>query len=129
MTIKRFLLVFAVGVLLQASVFAVYYNDLLFLRQPVSLIAMGSRETFTAHATHALGRAKLTTQHVETIAAAAQAFHLPDLEVRALERRVKDDPDNEAARLRLADALRRAGQYGRAETIYIELLASPKAKP
>lgn len=129
MTIKRFLLVFAVGVLLQASVFAVYYNDLLFLRQPVALIAIGSRDTFTAHAAHALGRAKLTTQHVETIAAAAQAFHLPDLEVRALERRVKDDPDNEAARLRLADALRRAGQYDRAEALYIELLGNPKANP
>jgi thioredoxin-like negative regulator of GroEL len=128
MTVKRFLLVFAVGVLLQASVFAVYYNDLLFLRQPVTLIAMGSRSTFTTHAVHALGRAKLTAQHLETIAGAAQAFHLPDLEIRALERRVQDDPVNESARLRLADALRRAGRYARAEQIYIELLnGSPKA--
>jgi hypothetical protein len=130
MTLKRFLLVFVVGVLLQASVFAVYYNDLLFLRQPVALIAMGSRDTFTRHAAHALGRAKLTTQHIETIAGAAQAFHLPDLEIRALERRVKDDPASESARLRLADALRRAGQYARAEAIYVALLdGAPRPTP
>jgi len=132
MTVKRFLLVFVVGVLLQASVFAVYYNDLLFLRQPVALIAIGSEDTFTRHAAHALGRTKLTAQHVETIAGAAQAFHLTDLEIRALERRVKDDPINESARLRLADAFRRAGQFARAEQIYLDLLnlnGAPKTDP
>lgn len=128
MTVRRFLLVFVTGVLLQASVFAVYYNDLLFLRQPVALIAMGPRDTFVKHAAHALGRTTLTMEHLETIAEAAEAFHLPDVEIRALERRVKDDPVDESARLRLADALRRAGRYGRAEQIYVEILnASPKA--
>jgi hypothetical protein len=130
MTVKRFLLIFGVGVLLQASVFAVYYNDLLFLRQPVAIITMGSPDTFAAHARHALGRSKLTAQHLETIAGAAQVFHLTDLEIRALERRVQDEPADQSTRLRLADALRRDRQYARAERIYLELLdGSPKARP
>lgn len=123
MTIPRFLLVFAIGVLLEASVFAVYYNDLLFLRQPVAAIAGGSRDRFVTQATHALGRSKLTAEHLETIAAAAEALHAPDLEVRALERRAAGDPQNESVRLRLGDALRRAGRYDRAERVYLDLLA------
>jgi thioredoxin-like negative regulator of GroEL len=122
MTVKRFLLVFAVGVMLQASVFAVYYNDLLYLRQPVTTIVAGPPETFARHAAHALSRTKLTAQHVETIAAAARALQMPDLEVQALERRVADDPADTSARLRLADALRRSGHYGRAEQIYLGIL-------
>jgi len=122
MTVKRLSLACAAIVLLQGTVFAVYYNDLLYLRQPVTVIAAGPRDVFIQHATHALGRSKLTARHLETVAEAAKSFQLNAIEVQALERRLKAVPDDEGIRLRLADALRRSGQYDRAEHMYLELL-------
>jgi len=129
MTVKRLSLAFVATVVLQGTVFAVYYNDLLYLRQPVALISAGPRDVFIQHATHALGRSKLTLRHLETIAESAKDFHLGDIEVQALERRVKAQPRDEAAHLRLADALRRSGRYDRAEQVYLELLNGSQREP
>jgi hypothetical protein len=121
---RRFLAMLAVALLLQGTVFAVYYDDLLFLRQPLPQITAGPADTFAAHATAALERSRLTVRHLETIAGGAQAFELHDMEVTALERRLLLAPDDQSVRLRLADALRRAGRLADAEAIYLDILAA-----
>ncbi|MCC7043972.1 MAG: hypothetical protein IT183_08920 [Acidobacteria bacterium] len=127
---RRFLTMMVVALLLQGTVFAIYYDDLLFLRQPLPQIAAGPVEAFTGHATAALGRRRLTVRHLETIAGGAQAFDLHDMEVTALERRLVLTPGDSAVRLRLADALRRAGRLAEAESIYLDILAaSERAHP
>ena len=123
MMIRRFLLALAAGVALEAAVFAVYYDDLIDLRRPVGVIAAGERDAFLRHATDALRRPKLTAQHLETLAASAQLLRLHHIEVEALERLVRNSPSDRSARLRLGDALRRAGALSRAETVYVDLLS------
>jgi hypothetical protein len=127
---RRFLTMMVVALVLQGTVFAVYYDDLLFLRQPLPQITAGPVETFTSHAAAALGRRRLTVRHLETIAGGAQAFELHDLEVTALERRLTVTSGDQAVRLRLADALRRAGRLADAESMYLDILAaSERAHP
>ena len=121
---RRFLIGLTVALLLQGSVFAVYYGDLLFLRQPVSVIAVGPEATFRRHADRALERRRLTVHHLDTIAEAAIGFGMNDLETRALQRRVAMTPDDRQARLRLADAWRRGGQFSDAEALYLSVLDS-----
>ena len=123
--IRRFLVVLAAALVLQGTVFAIYYDDLLFLRRSLPEIAAGPRETFVDHAVTTLGRRRVTVAHLDTIARGAQGFDLHDLEVTALERRLVATPDDRSARLRLADALRRAGRFPAAEAIYLDILASP----
>jgi hypothetical protein len=122
--IRRFLVALVVALLLQATAFAIYYDDLLFLRRPLPEIVGGSKETFAGHAGTALGRNRLTVRHLDVIAAAAEAFGLIDLEVAALERRVLATPSDDAARLRLADTLRRAKRFAEAESIFLDILSS-----
>lgn len=124
---RRFLTMMVVALLLQGTVFAIYYDDLLFLRQPLPQITAGPVDTFTGHAAAALGRRRLTVGHLETIAGGAQAFRLHDMEVTALERRLVLTPGDRAVRLRLADALRRAGRLADAESIYLDLLAASES--
>lgn len=124
MTISRVVCAFIAALLLQGGAFAFYYGDLLYLRRPVADIASGAPGTFARHAADALKRPKLTQQHLETIAAAAERFRLHGLEIHALDRRTAEDPRDRTVRLRLADALRRAGDYSRAERIYSEILES-----
>jgi hypothetical protein len=121
---RRFLLAMTAALLLQGTVFAIYYDDLLFLRQPMPEITSGPAERFAEHAVAALGRRHLTVKHLDTIAGAAQAFGLHDVEVTALERRLVAAPEDRSGRLRLADALRRAGRLSAAEAIYLDVLAS-----
>jgi hypothetical protein len=122
MTIRRFVLIFIAGLALQATVFAIRYDDLIYLRRPAGEIASSSPEAFERYATSALDRQELTLTHLDTIAVAARSMRMPDLEVRALERYALGMPGDDGARLRLADALRRAGEYDRAETIYLAVL-------
>jgi hypothetical protein len=122
MMLRRFLLVLAAGVALEAAVFAAYYDDLIYLRQPLGAIAAGERGAFLHHATDALRRPKLTMQHLETLAAGAQLLRLHHIEVQALERLVHANPSDRSTRLRLGDALRRAGELTRAEAVYVGLL-------
>lgn len=122
--IHRFLTVLAVALLLQGTVFAIYYDDLLFLRRPLPEIVGGPEDAFVRHAEAALARRRLTARHLDTIAGGASAFGLIEMEVAALERRVLETPLDRPARLRLADALRRVRRFADAETIYLEVLAS-----
>ena len=123
MILRRFLLIFLVAFVLQAGVFAAYYNDLLYLHRPLAVLSAAPPAEFARHATRALARKNLTVAHVETIAQVAQVLRRPDLEALALERKVKMDGGQAATRLRLADAFRRAGQPTKAEHVYLELLA------
>jgi hypothetical protein len=128
MTVKRFLLFLSVALLCEAGIFAVSHDDLIFLRRPVPQILAGSRETFRTYATEALDRPDLTRRNLETIAATAQGFGMTPLEVAVLDRLSTEAPSDLAVRLRLADALRRAGHLERAERIYLGVLASPQAE-
>lgn len=124
---RRFLTMMVVALVLQGTVFAFYYDDLLFLRRPLPQITTGPADAFADHAAAALGRRRLTVGHLETIAAGAQAFGLHDMEVAALERRLVLTPGDRALRLRLADALRRAGRLADAESIYLDILAASES--
>lgn len=123
--IRRFVLILGAALLLQGTAFAVYYDDLLFLRQPLRRITAGSSDTFAGHARAALERPKLTVKHLDTIADAAATFGLHDVEVAALERRLTATPDDWRVRAKLGDALRRAGRLAEAEAVYLDLLSSP----
>jgi hypothetical protein len=122
--VRRFILILGVALLLQATAFAVYYDDLLYLRRTVPAITGGPAHTFTRHAERALGRTRLTRKHLDTIADSAQVFGLHAIEIAALERRSAGDQADRGVRLRLADALRRDGQFDRAESVYLAILTT-----
>ena len=122
MTTSRFLIGLAIAMLLQGSVFAVQYRDLLYFRQPVSAIVRDDPTTFESNARTALTRRKLTRSHLDTIAGAAQRFGKTEIEIAALERRLELDPKEAGVRLLLGDALRRAGRFADAEGLYVELV-------
>jgi thioredoxin-like negative regulator of GroEL len=127
-SIPRFLLAFAVAVVAQAGVFAWYHSDLLYLRRPVSAIVADDAAVFAERAGIALARPKLTRQHLDTIASAAKQFGQSTQEIQALERRLAKDPADMQIKLRLADALRRRGDFNRAEALYQEVLAHAPAR-
>jgi hypothetical protein len=122
MTTAKFLTGLAIAVLLQGSVFAVQYRDLLYFRQPVAAILRDDPTTFEANARTALTRRKLTRLHLDTIARAAERSGKTEIEIAALERRLELDPNEAGVRLQLGDALRRAGRFSEAETLYSELV-------
>ena len=126
LTGARIAITLGIAASLQAGVFAWRYQDLLYFRQPVSAIIAAGPDAFEVHANEALGRSQITRQHLETIADAAAHFKSPAVELRALQRTVKLDPTDMRMKLRLADALRRSGQYERAETLYREVLKAEK---
>jgi hypothetical protein len=126
MILKRFALVFLAAFAVQATLFAVYYDDLLFLRRPVAVLRAGSAADFTRHASRALTRRRLTIEHLETIVQVAEALRRPDLEVSALDRKSQMDGGQTLTRLRLADALRRAGEPVKAERVYLEVLSGSR---
>ena len=122
MTTSRFLIGLAIAMLLQGSVFAVQYRDLLYFRQPVETILRDDPTAFESNARTALTRRKLTRSHLDTIAGAAQRFGKTEIEIAALERRLELDPKQAGVRLLLADALRRAGRFSDAENLYGDLI-------
>ena len=122
MTTSSFLIGLAIAMLLQGSVFAVQYRDLLYFRQPVTTILRDDPTRFASNARTALTRHKLTRQHLDTIAGAAQRFGNTDIEIAALERRLELDPTEAGPRLQLGDALRRAGRFSDAESLYSDLV-------
>ena len=121
-TIRRLVAGFIIAVIVEAAAFAIYFDDLLYLRRSPDVIAADSIDTFERHAADALRRDRITARHLETLAAAARAFGRLDLEVEALERRARQASTDPAVTLRLADALRRAGRLGEAEQLYLEVL-------
>lgn len=124
LTLKGLVAAFAVAALVETAVFAIHYQDLLYLRSPVDRIAVSGADTFAHHAATALEREKVPVDRLETIAAAARELGLAEIELRALRRRATEDPADTDLRLRLADALRRSEQYGEAERVYLALLES-----
>lgn len=128
MTFKRFAAGLMGAFLLQGAFFAWYYRDLIALRQPVATLAAAERGAFETDARRVLGRRRLTRAHLETLSEAAKRLGLTAIEVRALERRAEEDPADRRVRFRLADALRRSGDFSRAEAIYLQLLASDSSE-
>lgn len=124
MTLPRFAAALVVALLLQAAVFAWRYDDLLYLDRPV-VVAASAPDTFARHASEALSRPRLTRRHLDTIADAAERFGASSYEVQALQRRLEMDPANSRVKLRLADALRRAGKLKEAEELYLGVLNAP----
>jgi hypothetical protein len=129
MTLRRFGIAFVVVLLLQGTLFAWHYRDLLYFRQPVAAIEKDNPATFAAQAESALLRDKITRKHLDTIADAAAGFRLWDIEVRALKKRAALDPRDQQIKLRLADALRRAQRFTEAEQLYAELARSRNERP
>lgn len=121
-TIRRLVAAFIIAVIIEGAAFAIYFDDLLYLRQSPEVIAAGPADVFERHAARALRRDRVTARHLETMAAAARAFGRYDLEVEALERRAQQTSIDPALKLRIADALRRAGRLGEAEALYLEIL-------
>jgi len=126
LTGSRLAITLGIALSLQAGVFAWRYQDLLYFRQPVSVITKAAPEEFEIYANEALNRSQITRQHLETIADAAAHFKSPAVELRALQRAVKLDPADKRMKLRLADALRRSGQFERAEALYRDVLKAEK---
>jgi thioredoxin-like negative regulator of GroEL len=130
MTISKFLIGLIAALFIQAGVFAWYNADLLYLRQPASVLAAGDPDAFAQYATEALARPRLTRRHLDTIAEVSAQFGQSLQEVEALQRRLERDPSDTTIKLRLADALRRSGQFDRAEQMYREVLgASTERRP
>jgi len=119
--LKRFLLVIALGMVLEVGVFAYINRDALALMTDWPLWSNGP-DLFEARADRLLSKPKLTRQEVETIATQARARELTALEARALGTLNRRNPDDGVLALRYADALRRAGSLEDAERIYLRLL-------
>jgi hypothetical protein len=122
--LKRFLLVIALGMVLEVGAFAYINRDALALMTDWPLWSNGP-DLFEARADRLLSRPKLTRQEVETIATQARARELTELEARALGTLNHRNPDDAVLALRYADALRRAGNLDEAERIYTHLLQNP----
>ncbi len=118
----RVLATMALAMVLEAGVFAFWHRDLLWLRS-ADVSSPSQREAFVRHAEKALQRPTLTRAQLEAIANRAQRVDAAYIEVRALELSVTAFGAERGLQLRLADALRRAGQLERAEKMYLELLA------
>jgi len=130
MTLRRVYQIFACCLLLEVAGFVLWNRDLLYLRQPAQALATEPAGTFAAHASGALARKRLTASHLDRIAETAGQLHLSGLEIEALERQAQRSPHDGRVQLRLADALRRGGDYQRAERIYLELLRNlPESQP
>jgi thioredoxin-like negative regulator of GroEL len=121
MTLSRIAIMFGLLLVAQGGVFVWRFADLIYLRQPVEDVA-GNREAFHVHAIDALGRTQLTRQHLDTLADAAARLGDVRIEAAALERRLEKNPDDVRIKLRLADALRRAGEFDRAATLFNDVL-------
>lgn len=126
MTVRRFVTLFLVALACEVGVFAVSYRDLLSLRHGAAASEAGSA-AFGATAGQALSRSHLTREHLETIAAGAARLEMRAVEIDALSRLTREYPADVRLKLRLADALRRAGDYARAEAVYMDVLSTADA--
>ncbi len=124
--LRRFIIIVLVGLLAEAAVFALAYDDLLALRHQGPEI----ESVFIQRAGRVLSRKKVTRAHLEAVASQAQALGLASIEVRALDACARLSPNDAALTLRRADAFRRAGDYARAASLYQDLLAqAPVGRP
>src|SRR3954468_2157150 len=101
--LKRFLLVIALGMVLEVGAFAYINRDALALMTDWPLWSNGPDE-FEARATRLLSKPTITRQEVETISTQARARELTDLEARALGTLSRRNPGDAVLALRYADA-------------------------
>ena len=125
MSLKRFALVVAGLLLLQALFFSYWYRDLLRLRQPVATL-IADRDAFEATAARALARPTLTEQHLLRLADGARAVGDATTEQAALRRLLDAHPGDTALTLRLAESLRLSGHLADAERLYSTVLADAR---
>ncbi len=124
--LRRFVMIVFVGVLAEAAVFALAYDDLLALRYQSASV----ESAFIQRADRVLARRAVTRAHLEAVATQAQALGLASIEVRALDACARLAPHDEALTLRRADALRRAGDYARAAQLFQDVLdRAPAGQP
>jgi hypothetical protein len=124
MSLKRFAVILAVLLTVQAGAFGYFYRDLLRLREPAGTLASDPR-AFEQAANRALTRTALTRRHLETIADGASRVRDAATEQAALRRLVEAYPDDTAVRLRYAESLRLAGRLREAEDMYTSVLQRP----
>ena len=79
--LRRFVMIVLVGLLAEAAVFALAYDDLLALRYTGASV----ESDFIQRADRVLSRRKVTRAHLEAIASQAQSLGLAAIEVRALD--------------------------------------------
>lgn len=125
MTVRRFLTLFSVVVLLEVAVFQVVYRDLLWLNQPVAALQAEPVDRAGDTVREALSRPHLSRRHLETLAAATVAPALIDEHVQALKRLYELDPRDTHVTVRLAEAYRRAGTFDEARRLFTAALEAP----
>lgn len=125
--LRRFARLIAVGLLAEAVLFAVWNRDVLSVRRQFHepTASASSRDDFARSALDVLARPSVTRDTLERIAREAYVLRLSWIEVRALDAAARQSPDDVSLRLRLADALRRDGDYRRAELLYQSVLDDP----
>lgn len=126
MTIRRFVMVLVALVALQAAAFGVWYRDLLRLRRPVAELA-SDPAAFRDTAGRVLTRSSLTRRQLETLVDGATRAKDAAIQEAALRRIVEQDPEDESARVRLAEVLRRQGRLDEAARLYAGILEQPTA--
>lgn len=126
--LTRFTRLIVLGLLLEALAFAVWNRDVLRIRRHAheATASAASRDEFTRTANEVLSRKTVTRDTLERVAREAYVLRLTAIEVRALDAGARQSPEDVELRLRLADALRRAGDFSRAETLYQSVLDAPE---
>lgn len=118
--IRRALLVLAALVTVELGVFYAVHRDVVLLNRDTAVLA--SDGEFPDLAREALSRERISRRMLERVAEVSRRRGETDVHVLALRRIVASAPDEPRARLRLAEALRDAGQLDEAERIYREEL-------
>ncbi len=120
---RRLLAVLVAATVLQLVAFRYLHRDLLWLDTPAS--AQSEAATTRASATSALDRPQLSRRHLEALIRATNRDDLRDLQVLALDRLARQHPDDPAVLLRLAEALRLAGQFDAAARTFAAVADAP----
>lgn len=125
--LTRFARLMVVGLVLEGLMFAFWYRDILAVRQGAheATASAASRDDFARTAAAVLGRKKVTRDTLERVAREAYVLRLPQTEVAALDAAFRQSPNDVELQLRLADALRRTGDFARAEDLYASVLDVP----
>lgn len=123
---RRFIAGIVAILALEASAFAYWNRDLVGLSRSADVLA--ADPAFDGLAETAVARARVSRRVLERIAEVAARRGNFALQASALRRIALNAPDDESVHLRLADALRAAGQLDAAEAIYAAWLARTSAE-
>jgi len=118
MSLRRFLVVVALLAVFEFATFEWRFRDLVYLNQPVAVLAQESGGGFASHAQRALSRSTLTRAKLETIAQVAAVRNDSGVLLMALVRLADEYPVDAGVQLRLAETLRAAGRINEAEEAY-----------